>query len=273
MVLEARYKNIARSWEEWDFFDAMRYALEWSWKRLRPILACLAYEDTVQQDTPENLLEAFLGIECIHAYTLVHDDLPAMDNDTLRRGKPTVWKQYGETMAILVGDALQTVWFELLARIWQSAIIGEISHALGDLGVVRWQVRDTLIDQETLSLEELLRLHDEKTGGFIAASILAGALAAGATKKRLEKFRTFGMLLGRAFQIRDDILDAEGDAKKMGKQVHKDAALGKGIVTLCGGEYAKSLLREIESSMHTLCEWFDDKKWFDVVDFVVHRDA
>lgn len=132
----------------------------------------LAYENIKKEKFPDHLLRACLGIECIHAFTLVHDDLPCMDNDELRRGHPTVWKKYGETMAVLVGDTLQTLGFELLAEAGDIRIISEIARALGDMGVARGQVRDTFLRHDELSLDELLRLHDEKTGGFIAVSLV-----------------------------------------------------------------------------------------------------
>lgn len=155
------------------------------------------------------ILSSAIGIELIHAYTLVHDDLPCMDNDTLRRGKPTVWKKYGETMAILVGDTLQTTGIELLSETGDIRVVREITRSMGDLGVVRGQVRDTFLRHDTLALEELLRIHDEKTGVFIAASLVIGGYLAKASEEIIDKLRSFGMLLGRAFQIRDDILDYE----------------------------------------------------------------
>lgn len=173
------------------------------------------------------MLPSFIGIEFIHAYTLVHDDLPCMDNDEIRRGKPTVWKKYGETMAILVGDGLQAMGIELLAEAGDLRIIQEITRAMGDMGVVRGQVRDTMIRHDTLSLDELLRIHDEKTGIFIAASLVIGAYAARASDETINQMREFGMLLGRAFQIQDDILDVEGNANEVGKKVGKDVEIGK----------------------------------------------
>lgn len=121
---------------------------------------------------PEEKITPLLGLEMIHCYTLIHDDLPSMDNDAYRRGKLTVWKRYSETLAILVGDALQTLGFEMLASTENAEIVREIAHTLGDLGVVRGQVRDTLELQRDLSLEALLALQDAKTGGFIASSLI-----------------------------------------------------------------------------------------------------
>ncbi len=112
----------------------------------------------------------------MHCYTLVHDDLPCMDNDELRRGKPTVWKMYGESMALLVGDTLQTMSFELLGSLENPKVITELARALGDMGVARGQVRDTFLRHDTLIPDELLRIHDEKTGVFIAASLVIGTI-------------------------------------------------------------------------------------------------
>ncbi len=174
-------------------------------------------------------------------------------------------------MAVLVGDALQTMGIELLADSGDIRIVREITHALGDMGVVRGQVRDTMIRHDTLSLEELLRIHDEKTGIFIAASLVIGAYAARAWDAEVTQMREFGMLLGRAFQIQDDILDVEGNASEVGKKVGKDVEIGKWIVALVGLEAAKKLLADLEKSMLAMVEHFDDEKFRDIVQFVVHR--
>lgn len=174
-------------------------------------------------------------------------------------------------MAILVGDALQTMGIELLAESGDIRIVREITRALGDLGVVRGQVRDTMIQHDTLSLEELLRIHDEKTGIFIAASLVIGAYAARASTEAISRMREFGMLLGRAFQVRDDILDIEGDTDKVGKKVWKDVEAGKWIVALMGLDAAKKLLSDLEKNMIAMVEHFDDEKFRDIVQFVVRR--
>ncbi len=197
--------------------EAIAYAVEGGGKRLRPILTLISYEQVSGLPASREVMDIALGIECIHCFTLVHDDLPCMDNDELRRGKPTVWKKYGETMAVLIGDTLQTLGFELIAQSGHAAVVREIAHAIGDMGVTRGQVRDTLLRHDTLTLPELLRIHDEKTGGFIASALVSGALAAGAASEKVESFRRFGFLLGRAFQIKDDILDYESDSETLGK--------------------------------------------------------
>ena len=222
--------------------------------------------------TSDVILASAIGIEFIHAYTLVHDDLPCMDNDTLRRGKPTVWKQYGETRAVLVGDALQTTGIELLSDANDTRVIREITRAMGDLGVVRWQVRDTFLRHDTLKLDELFRIHDEKTGIFIAASLVIGGYLAKASDEIIDQLRSFGMLLGRAFQIRDDILDYEWIPDVVGKETGKDVARGKGIVALLGIKESKNILSSLERDMQSFFGIFSDEKFRDVVDCVVHRE-
>lgn len=208
----------------------------------------------------------------IHCYTLVHDDLPSMDNDELRRGRPTVWKAYGEPMALLVGDSLQTVGFELLARAGDAHVIAEVARALGDMGVARGQVRDTFLRHDELSLDELLRIHDEKTGIFIAICLVCGAHLGGGDTTMIERLRSLGIYLGRAFQIQDDILDAEGTSDAVGKKTRKDASLGKGIVSLVGLSEAKRLLHTLEDDMLMITRDFTDSRFGDIVDFVVHRE-
>ena len=254
------------------FHEALRYAVEWGGKRLRTILAAISYE-YFSKKTGDEILPVLIGIELIHAYTLVHDDLPCMDNDEIRRGKPSVWKAYGETMAVLVGDALQTMGIELLTDLSDIRIIREITHAMNDLGVVGGQVRDTLLQHDTLTLLELLRLHDEKTGGFIAASLVIGTYAASAEEKDIATMRQFGLLLGRAFQIRDDILDVEWDAVTLGKKTGKDAQQHKWIVTLIGLEASKKLLADLEREIYILIADMADERFHDIVEFVVYRSV
>jgi geranylgeranyl pyrophosphate synthase len=251
--------------------EAIAYAVEGGGKRLRPILTLISYEQVSGLPASREVMDIALGIECIHCFTLVHDDLPCMDNDELRRGKPTVWKKYGETMAVLIGDTLQTLGFELIAQSGHAAVVREIAHAIGDMGVTRGQVRDTLLRHDTLTLPELLRIHDEKTGWFIASALVSGALAAGAASDKVESFRSFGFFLGRAFQIKDDILDYESDSETLGKWAGKDVDLGKWIVALIGIEKSREMLAQLESDMLTLIHEFDDPRFADIVEYVVRR--
>lgn len=269
-LFATRYR--ASKWIESTFESALRYAVEWGGKRLRPILGILAYEYISKHAISEDEILALVGIELIHCFTLVHDDLPCMDNDAYRRGKLTVWKEYGETMAVLVGDTLQSIGFELLARSGKSAIVWEIARAIGDLGVARGQVRDTFLADHPLSRDELMRLHDEKTGGFIASSLVAWWLLADTSEEKIALLRKFGFLLGRAFQIRDDILDREWDALIMGKKVGKDLEAGKGIIACIGIDEAKKILQNLESEMKEIVAWWDNERFLDVVEYVIRRE-
>jgi geranylgeranyl pyrophosphate synthase len=266
------------TWVEQRYEGALRYAVEWGGKRLRPILAMVAYEYSrwVQVgfwDTEEGkkLLTALIGIEFMHCYTLVHDDLPCMDNDEFRRGKPTVWKQYGEDMALLVWDTLQTMSFELLSTTGSASAVWVLARALGDFGVARGQVRDTFLRHDELSLEELLRIHDEKTGIFISACLTIATILWGGSNRVQQRMWELGKLLGRAFQVQDDILDAEGTLDTVGKKTGKDASLGKGIVSLIGLSEAKRLLCRLEEEMFVITWGLEDPRFADIVAFVVHR--
>jgi geranylgeranyl pyrophosphate synthase len=265
------------SWIEHDFELALRYAVEWWGKRIRPILALIAYEYFAQKYNEnislsrKDLLTCIIGLELIHCFTLVHDDLPCMDNDLLRRWKPTVWKVYGETMAVLVGDTLQTMGFECLATSGHAQIVVEIARALGDLGVARGQVRDTLLLQKDLTLNDLMRLHDEKTGVFIANSLVIWGILGRASESDIEDLRRFGMLFGRAFQIQDDILDFEWDAELLGKKAGKDVELGKWIVASIGIDESKKVLINIENELKGLLGKFNNKKFDDIREFIIKR--
>lgn len=256
---------------EIEFISALRHAVEWGGKRLRPILAMLAYEKITWEKCPENILDGLIGIEFMHCYTLVHDDLPCMDNDILRRGKPTVWKQYGETMAVLVGDTLQTTAFERLSTLGNIDVIRELATALGSQWVILGQVRDTLGDQSEYSIADIMRLHDEKTGGFIASCLVIGWLTWGATSTDLGEFRKFWILLGRAFQVRDDILDIEGESSHLGKTVWKDAEQQKWLIHMVGLWETKKILEDISEDLDILLKNWNNEKFQEVKEYVVTR--
>lgn len=226
---------------------AMRYSALAPGKRTRPALVLLAAEAVAGKlglSAPAiDPIPAACAIEMVHVYSLVHDDLPAMDDDDLRRGQPTCHKKFGEAMAILVGDALLTLSFETIAKNYPGAVAGscclELARASGPAGMVGGQVADLaaegrIIDDSTpTTVEDLEALHRRKTGQLIVASLRLGALAASGradepeTKKCLADLTTFGESLGLAFQIIDDLLDVSGSAEKTGKKVGKDAARGK----------------------------------------------
>jgi geranylgeranyl diphosphate synthase type II len=232
---------IEREFDDSRLCRAMSYSLMAPGKRLRPIL-CLAAAETVgcsdiRSDIGfppfhDAMVTAACAIEMVHTYSLIHDDLPAMDNDELRRGQPTCHVKFDEATAILAGDALLTLAFEtlssqrVLAAIVQPdillQIIGILSRAAGYKGMIEGQVQDMIAEGKTLDLESLKRMHSLKTGALISASITIGALLGGATPDQIRHLDTYARHIGLAFQVADDILNVEGDPDKMGKSVRTD---------------------------------------------------
>jgi len=211
---------------------AMRYSLFAGGKRIRPIL-CLATAGTVSESAPGAEVAA-CALECIHTYSLIHDDLPALDNDDLRRGRATCHKQFGEAMAILAGDALLTVAFELLSRMdgvddfRKAWLIAELATASGTVGgMIGGQVADLEGERQPPTAELLDRIHRAKTGALLRASVRMGAICAGAASDQLQALSCYGEHIGLAFQIVDDILDVEQSSEALGKTAGKDAAQHK----------------------------------------------
>ena len=210
---------------------AMRYSLLAGGKRLRPLLCCAASEAC--GGTARSALPAACAVEMIHAYSLIHDDLPCMDNDDLRRGKPTSHKMFGEGIAVLAGDALLTEAFAVLAtakpraRYHGSDLVTELARASGSRGLIAGQVADLAAEGRQPSEPALYFIHAAKTGMLLRASLKLGAMCAGGTKAQVAALDRFGFALGLAFQIQDDILDATQSAQKLGKTAGKDAAAGK----------------------------------------------
>nr|WP_240548153.1 farnesyl diphosphate synthase [Paenibacillus lignilyticus] len=211
--------------------ESMMYSLEAGGKRLRPILVLTAAE-AVNQDpnARKQAMPIACAIEMIHTYSLVHDDLPAMDNDDYRRGKLTNHKVFGEAMAILAGDGLLTHAFYAVTQAsalgaspeTTLAIVADLAKLAGAAGMVGGQVADILGEQGVTSLEELEYIHLHKTSDLIVFSVLAGARIGGASQQQLESLQQFARKLGLAFQIQDDILDLIGDESKLGKPVQSD---------------------------------------------------
>ena len=211
--------------------DAMGYMLFSHGKRIRPILAIAACE--AQGKSCDNLLPFACAIEMIHTYSLIHDDLPSLDNDDLRRGKLTCHKVYGEAMAILAGDALLTDAFRIMAdnhfaeRVNSKVVkqvIFEVASAAGAEGMVAGQVMDVLYDGKEGTKNILEYIHSRKTTALIRAAVRVGAIVGGAKVRVLNKFTRYGECLGLAFQIMDDILDVEGDEETVGKRLKKDSS-------------------------------------------------
>nr|WP_254120486.1 farnesyl diphosphate synthase [Shouchella clausii] len=228
--------------------EAMLYSLEAGGKRVRPVLL-LAVLEAYGQPILHGL-DAACAIEMVHTYSLVHDDLPAMDDDDLRRGQPTNHKVFGEATAILAGDALLTQSFALIANAdaplsakTKVSIIAALSKAAGASGMVGGQLADMFAEGKQLTVEQLANVHKRKTGELLAFSIEAGALIAGVSNEERSKLNEFGQEIGLLFQIKDDILDVEGDAIAIGKPVGSDAVNNKSTYPgLLGLEGAKTML-------------------------------
>jgi geranylgeranyl diphosphate synthase type II len=210
---------------------AMRYSVFAGGKRIRPLL-CIEAARIFSPDVTPSLHPA-CAIECIHTYSLIHDDLPALDNDDLRRGKPTCHKRFGEAIAILAGDALLTLAFEIIgatpvAAERRVAILTEVATAAGTLrGMVGGQVADLEAERRPVSPEMLEYIHRSKTAALIRASVASGALCAGASTDEVARLRRFGENIGWAFQVTDDILDVEESSAALGKTAGKDIAQEK----------------------------------------------
>lgn len=216
--------------------EAMRYSLFAGGKRIRPILCLAAGQAIGNRPEPDTeLLSIACALECIHTYSLIHDDLPAMDNDDLRRGKPTNHTLYGEAGAILAGDGLLTWAFDLLSDSTENtlppekrlAIIHLIARAAGPLGMVGGQELDIANENKTFPFETLKAIHRSKTGALITASILAGAIGAGADQAQQEALTRYGEQIGLAFQIVDDLLNVTATTEQLGKAAGSDAGRGK----------------------------------------------
>nr|WP_240338478.1 farnesyl diphosphate synthase [Peribacillus alkalitolerans] len=235
--------------------EAMLYSLEAGGKRIRPLLI-FAVLASFQKDVKIGI-PAACAIEMIHTYSLIHDDLPSMDNDDLRRGKPTNHIVFGEAMAILAGDALLTHSFEVLSKEIgnvspeiQISLIRLISNAAGASGMVGGQVADIEGENKQLSLEELRYVHNHKTGKLLVASVMAGAILSNTSSEQAYHLERFAEHVGIAFQIKDDILDIEGKEELIGKKVGSDIANQKSTYpSLLGLEGAKDMLaREVSSA-------------------------
>ena len=228
-----------------NLFDSMEYALLGGGKRLRPLL-CMAAAEAVGGRAEAAVLDFACAVEFVHTYSLVHDDLPALDDDDLRRGRPTCHKVFGEAMALLAGDALMTEAFRVLCRGTEPTrltLVNLLSRASGAHGMVGGQA-DDVREEWPRSLEFLENLHRRKTGALIAVSCTGGATAAGASEQDVAAMQDYGLHLGLAFQIIDDLMDLAGDPVKMGKTKGTDARKGKvTFPALLGNEASLSRAR------------------------------
>jgi geranylgeranyl diphosphate synthase, type II len=232
--------------------DAMRYSVEAGGKRLRPLL-CLATAHVLGADQKE-VIDVASALELIHTYSLIHDDLPAMDNSDLRRGKPSCHAAHGEAIAILAGDGLLTLAFEKIASYGQEEqratrairIARELAAAAGVKGMIGGQDLDLLAEGKSLTLNEVEEIASLKTGALFSAAVRCGALAAGAGQAELEILSSFARLTGKAFQIVDDLLDSKATAAELGKPVEADLEKAKATLpALLGAEAAQARADEL----------------------------
>ena len=245
--------------------ESMRYSLLAGGKRVRPILAIAAAE--ALGPPPPGLMAVACSLELIHTYSLIHDDLPSMDNDDFRRGKPTNHKVYGEAMAILAGDALLTMAFDLISRpdlmkgcdpARQVRILQELAIGSGNLGMVGGQVFDIQAERKDIELADLQNIHRHKTGMLIRASVRMGGIAGGANDRQLDDMTGYAEDIGLAFQIADDVLNVTGTREELGKNPNTDAERGKKTYpSFYGVDGAKRLADECVARAITRLNSFD----------------
>lgn len=279
--LEKRLNEIDADLAEY-LMDAMRYSVLAPGKRLRPILmveSCKLFADSA-----EGLDEFMLAIECIHSYSLVHDDMPCIDNDEYRRGRKTTHAVYGETTALLAGDGLLNLAYEFASKAFNTnadpATVGKalqvLSRKAGILGMVGGQAVDVESEKtgSKITEEKLLFIHENKTGALIEASMMIGAILAGASDADVRKIERAASCIGIAFQIRDDILDIEGSFEELGKPIGSDAENEKvTYVSIYGMEKAKKDVEDYSKEAIEILSSFKNRNIFleDVVDALVNR--
>lgn len=288
--LAGQVKVIDRVLDEWvpaetvapeSIHRAMRYSLFAGGKRIRPILA-MAAARAIGADTV-GIENAAGALELIHTYSLIHDDLPALDNDDLRRGRPTCHKMFGEALAILAGDALLTLAFEVLSRlpgvaaerkIW---LVEELSRAAGTVGgMIAGQVHDIEGERQAPSALLLESIHRAKTGALLRASVRMGAIYAGAGAGELTALSEYGEHVGLAFQIVDDVLDVEGSSEALGKTAGKDEAQQKiTFPAVYGLERSRRMAEEERQAAHASLAEFGERaeRLRQIADFIVKRKA
>jgi geranylgeranyl diphosphate synthase, type II len=271
----------AETSEPHSIHKAMRYSLFAGGKRIRPVLAISAAR--ALSDSPDGVENAAATLELIHTYSLIHDDLPAMDNDDLRRGRPTCHKVFGEALAILAGDALLTLAFEVLSELplvsadRRIRLVKELSQASGSVGgMIAGQVHDIEGEHQAPTAHVLESIHRAKTGALIRASVRMGAIYAGASEDELKALSEYGEHIGLAFQIIDDVLDVEQSSESLGKTAGKDQAQHKiTFPAVYGLERSREMAEEGRLNAHLALRPFDDRaeRLRQLADFVVQRKA
>ena len=264
---------------------AMRYAVLDGGKRLRPLLVLAAYEAVsglTASGADAAPMRAACAVELIHAYSLVHDDMPCMDNDVLRRGKPTVHVQFGQAGALLAGDALQTLAFEVLTPLdgsvdpaVQARLCGILARASGRVGMAGGQAIDLTSVGQALSEDSLRHMHQLKTGALLQASVMMGAVCGPASAAALQALEAFGQAIGLAFQVVDDVLDVTADSATLGKTAGKDADNDKPTyVALMGLERSRAYAATLAGQAHAALQGSglpDTSALAALAEMVVHR--
>ena len=288
--LAGQVQLIDRALDEWipgehtepvSIHRAMRYSLFAGGKRIRPILAIAAARAI--SDSPDGVEHAACTLELIHTYSLVHDDLPALDNDDLRRGHPTCHKIFGDAIAILAGDALLTLAFEVLSRLRKISgdrkirLVEELSRSAGTVGgMIAGQVNDIEGEGRHPTAALLESIHRAKTGALIRASVRMGGIYGGATESELAALSDYGEHVGLAFQIIDDVLDVEESSEALGKTAGKDEAQQKvTFPAVYGLTRSREMAEEQRLAAHVALRNFDDRaeRLRQIADFIVHRKA
>lgn len=260
--------------------EAMRYSLFAGGKRLRPILALMTCE--LFSGCEEEVLPFACCIEMIHTYSLIHDDLPAMDNDDLRRGKPTNHKVFGEGYAVLAGDALLNLAFETMIGIIVKNPSAEYIRAIdilcksaGISGMLGGQCIDLYYENKSIDIDTLKNMHSKKTGAIITASLAVGAILSKADEADIKNIVEFGNLIGLAFQIADDILDVSGSEEKLGKSVNKDMKIHKSnFISFYGLEKSRQIAKELVREAKLKLLRYGSRGYYlnELADYIISRD-
>lgn len=258
---------------------AMRHSMFAGGKRLRPVL-CLAAAEACGGGT-EAAMTSACAVECLHTYSLIHDDLPCMDDDDFRRGVPTCHKVFGDGVAVLAGDALQALAFELVARTPASArftagdYVLELAVTAGSLHLIGGQVADLEGEGKKLAMPDLRYVHESKTAALLTTSVLLGAMSAGASDAQITALRKFGMATGLAFQVIDDILDVTQTSEKLGKSAGKDIAAEKSTFpSLIGLDASRDEAKRLTAEAHGALQIFGaaGQRLRQLADYLLQRD-
>lgn len=260
--------------DPYSIHKSMRYSVFAGGKKIRPVLSLLSYELFGGNRKDEKILVTCCALEMLHVFSLIHDDLPCMDDDNFRRGKPTNHRVFGEAIAVLAGDALCIHAFELLAKTKNCRIAADISKALGTGGMIGGQVKDIESEGKKANRKILEYIHTHKTAALITTSLRCGALLAKASENNLNRITRFGEKIGLVFQIADDILDVVGTTKQLGKDAHSDEVLKKVTYpSVLGLARSKKIACELTEKAKKDLKPFGNKAEFlrEIADYIIER--